>query len=74
MPRKPDWDALGKLFAPSLDSQPGASEGDTVRYLGEPMPKWLALDLMRERAAIYEYEAGMSRDEAEAKARKALEK
>lgn len=72
MPRKPDWGALGKLFAPEHRSAPSASESAMVTYLGEPMAKWLARDLIQERAAIYEFEAGMTREEAEAEARKDL--
>ena len=45
-----------------------------VFYRGDWIPKWLARDLMQERAAIFEYEAGMTREEAEAEARKGLEK
>ena len=45
---------------------------DLVCYLGDWIPKWLARDLIQERAAIYEYEAGMTRAEAEAEARKGL--
>ncbi len=74
MPRKPDWDALGKLFAPSNEAAPSALDADTVTYLGETMPKWLARDLMQERAAIYEFEAGMTREAAETKARHSLAK
>lgn len=72
MLRKPDWDVLGKLFAPSPETSPSAPEADTVIYLVEPMPKWLARDLIQERAAIREYEAGMTREKAEAEARKIL--
>lgn len=72
MARQPDWDALGNLFAPSKEAAPSASENDCVAYLGEVMPKWLAADLIRERAAILEYDAGMTREEAEAKAKRGL--
>lgn len=51
-----------------------AQHPDMVRYLGETMPKWLARDLIHERAAIYEYEAGMTRETSEAEAIKYLEK
>ena len=51
-----------------------ALHSELVCYLGDWIPKWLARDLMQERAAIYEYEAGMTREEAEAEARKGLEK
>lgn len=51
-----------------------ARHSDMVCYLGDWMPKWLAGDLMQERAAIYEYEAGMTRAEAEAEARTGIEK
>lgn len=49
-----------------------ARHSELVCSLGDWMPKWLAPDLMQERAAIYEYEAGMTREEAEAEARKGL--
>lgn len=72
MPRKPNWDALGKLFAPTKDASASASDADTVFYLGEPMQKWLARDLFQERAAIYEFCDGMPRPKAEALARSEL--
>lgn len=50
-----------------------ARNSDLVCYLGEWIPKWLARDLMQERAAIYEYEAGMTREEAEALVRSGLQ-
>jgi hypothetical protein len=43
-----------------------ARHPDLVCYLGNWIPKWLVRDLMQERAAIYEYEAGTTRAEAEA--------
>lgn len=71
MPKAVDWDALAAVFAPP---QPDTKEedavarhsSDTVTYNGEQMPRWLARDLMQERSAIREYDAGMSRAEAEA--------
>ena len=45
-----------------------------VCYLGELLPKWMARDLIQERAAILEFEGGLPRLEAEALARKGLKK
>ena len=70
MVRKPDWEALGALFAqPSCAASPEpdiASDGGSGSYMGEIMPEWLACDLMQERVAICEYDGGMTRAEAEA--------
>lgn len=78
MPPKPDWDALGALFAQPYHSAPtappSASENDCVTYLGEVMPKWQAADLIRERAAILEYDAGLSRADAQREAAKVLKR
>lgn len=62
MPKAVDWDALAAVFAPP---QPDTKEedavvrhsSDTMTYNGEQMPRWLARDLMQERAAIQEFEA-----------------
>lgn len=51
-----------------------ARHSELVCYRGDWIPKWLARDLMQERAAIYEFEAGMTREEAETKARHSLAK
>ena len=67
MARKPDWKELSALFNRSA---PSIVKGNSVIYLGEKMPKWLACDLIQERAAIYKYEAGMTREDAEVEARK----
>lgn len=70
MSKKPDWDELGQLFAESSTSKlvewPEVLEDDLVTYLGEVMPFWLACDLAEEKAAILEFSAGLSREEAEA--------
>lgn len=70
MAKKPDWQALSALFdqappAPAT-APPSAPEDGTAVYNGERLPKWLASDLMQERAAILEFDAGMSREEAQA--------
>ena len=70
MARPVDWDALRRVFQPRAQRVP---EPDTVVYNRERMPRWLARDLMQERAAIREYDAGMGRDEAEASTLKALD-
>jgi hypothetical protein len=85
---KTDWEALGRVFT-GLARQPIAEQGrecraapvegpseadDLVCYDGEKIPKWLAADLIQERAAILEFEAGYSRPEAEAIARRGLSK
>jgi hypothetical protein len=70
MPKAVDWSALAAVFAPP---QPDTKEedaaplhsSDTVTYNGEQMPRWLARDLMQERAAIREYEAELNRAAAE---------
>ena len=69
MMREPDWDALDALFASSSRTSPSGPGAERVIYLGEAMPKWLARDLMQERAAIREFCAGMTRAEAEALAK-----
>ena len=65
----PDWDALETLFAQPrvrIDGETSSAEVDVfVSYLGETMPKWLARDLMTERAAIREYDGCMTREESE---------
>ncbi len=70
MARKPDWAALGALFdqTPSAPATapPSAAKDGTAVYNGERLPKWLVSDLMQERAAILEFDAGMTREEAEA--------
>jgi len=63
MTKPVDWDALRRVFQPRAQREP---EPDTVVYNGEQIPRWLARDLMQERAAIREYDAGMGRAEAEA--------
>ncbi len=85
---KTDWEALGRVFT-GLARQPRAEHGrechaapvegpskadDLVCYNGEEIPKWLAADLIQERAAILEFEAGYSRLEAEVIARCGLSK
>jgi hypothetical protein len=55
MPDTLDWAALHKVFA----SPAPCAEDDHL-------PRWLALDLAEERAAIMEYCGGLSRKEAEA--------
>lgn len=68
MARRPDWEALGRLFDQSGRSgqppAPSALEDDHVVYLGESMPKWLAKDLIQERIAILECDAHFSYSEA----------
>lgn len=70
MARKPDWQALGALFdqaplAPTTEP-PSAHDDGTAVYNGERWPKWLVSDLMQERAAIMEFDGGLTREEAEA--------
>lgn len=70
MPKAVDWEALAAVFAPpQLDTKEEDAvplhSSDTVSYNGEQVPRWLARDLIQERAAIREYDAGMSRAEAE---------
>lgn len=57
---------------PKTEPPPSASENGSTVYMGEVLPKWLARDLMQERAAIREYEAGEPRHVAEAETRKGL--
>lgn len=74
MARKPDWNALDALFQPpsrSVERAPSA-ERTCVTYRGEAVPRWLARELVQERAAICEYDGGMSRADAEAMARQGL--
>lgn len=71
MPKAVDWDALAAVFAQPLPSTKEENalpvhSSDAVNYNGEQMPRWLARDLMQERAAIREYDGGMRRSEAEA--------
>ncbi len=58
-----DFGALRRVF--TAPAKPSASDADRVHYNGEAMPRWLARDLMQERAAIMEYCGGMARAEAE---------
>lgn len=58
-----DFAALRRVF--TTPAKPSASDGDRVYYNSEAMPRWLARDLMQERAAIIEYCGGMTRAEAE---------
>ncbi|SMO34741.1 hypothetical protein SAMN06265173_101191 [Thalassovita litoralis] len=85
MPPKSDWDALGALFAQpnpfappappdAPTAPPSASGGECVTYLGKPVPKWLARDLIQERAAIQEYDGGLSRADAQREAAKGLDR
>lgn len=71
MAKKLDWAALGALFdqappAPAT-APPSTPEDGTAVYNGERLPKWLVRDLMQERAAILEFDAGMTREEAQAR-------
>ncbi|MFA8386646.1 MAG: hypothetical protein ACEPO2_13565 [Pelagibaca sp.] len=74
MAHKPDWGALGALFQPppTADVPAPGPDSDLVMYRGEAVPRWLARDLVQERAAIFEYDVGMSRADAEALARRGL--
>lgn len=76
MIHSPDWKALDALFAPPAAAphvEPNSAQHEEiVCYLGQMIPKWLARDLMQERAAIYEFSAGMTRAEAEDLARRGL--
>lgn len=76
MAHKPDWQALGALFQPqhppSADGPTPGLDSDLVMYRGEAVPRWLARDLAQERAAICEFDGGMSRADAEALARRVL--
>jgi hypothetical protein len=74
----PDWDALRAVFAsPAQGAQAGAGQVVPLQLaqrpinapIGPDMP--LAQDLAEERAAILEYDAGLPRQEAEARAGKA---
>lgn len=56
-----DFAALRRVF--TAPAKPSA--GDWVEYNGEKMPRWLARDLMQERAAIMEYCGGLTRAEAQ---------
>lgn len=62
--RGPDWAALGRVFAAlsggPAEPAPGAEEADAP-----------ARELAEERAAIMEYDAGVSRERAEALAYRA---
>ena len=75
-----DWAALRQVFTKptptpaTSEPTPSAPENGAVVYLGEPLPKWLARDLMQERAAIREYDGGEPREVAEAETRKGLKK
>jgi Psq-like protein len=59
-----------EMFVPphpdTYDAAHSKPEEALVIYHGESMPRWLARDLMRERAAVIEYEAGLGRKEAQA--------
>ncbi len=68
-----DWDALRNVFAPGTPDVSRGAEGESVTYLGEVMPRWLARDRMKERAAILEYHGGITRAEAEALAFRGLD-
>lgn len=63
-----DWEGFHDVFentnAPSAPNMPSADD-ETVIFNGEEMPRWLALDLADERAAIMEDGEGMSQEEAE---------
>lgn len=72
-PTAPPSASKGTVQKATLPAHAEARHSDMVCYLGEWIPKWLARDLMQERAAIYEYEAGMTREKAEIEARKGLE-
>ncbi|MBL4750523.1 MAG: hypothetical protein JKX71_08100 [Amylibacter sp.] len=65
-----DWESFLSVFenntAGLAPDKPSANETDIVKYNGEKMPRRLARDLMQERAAIMEYDAGLTRVEAEA--------
>lgn len=58
-----DFGALRRVF--TAPTKPDADTDDCVVYKGEAMPRWLARDLMQERAAIMEYCGGMARAEAQ---------
>lgn len=58
-----DFGALRRVFA--APAKPRASDDDRVYFNGEAMPRWLARDLMQERAAIREYGGGMTLADAE---------
>ncbi|MBL4767532.1 MAG: hypothetical protein JKY94_07420 [Rhodobacteraceae bacterium] len=78
MPKAVDWDALAAVFAPPQPDTKGEDavarhSSGTVTYNGEQMPRWLARDLTRERAAIREYDGGMSRAKAEELTRRGFE-
>ncbi|MDI3336399.1 hypothetical protein QKW60_08280 [Defluviimonas aestuarii] len=69
--RGPDWAALRRVFArlsPTSGEVPSAVSPGAVGATDKD--KALARDLAEERAAIMEYDGGMSRTEAEAHARK----
>ncbi|WP_185958895.1 hypothetical protein [Thalassovita litoralis] len=44
-----------------------------MTYLGKPVPKLLARDLIQKRAAIQEYDGGLSRADAQREAAKGLD-
>ena len=73
-----DWAKFHDVFegntVQSSPNKPSANKTDTVKYNGEKMPRWLAGDVMRECAAILEYDAGLTRAEAEAVVRRGLGK
>ena len=62
MPKAIDWDALRQVFEPETPSQ---ADTDMEVYNGKKMPRWLARDLMQERAAVMEFDGGLKRHEAQ---------
>lgn len=58
-----DFEVLRRVFDTS--AKPSADADSLATYNGEKVPRWLARDLMRERAAIMEYDGGITRAEAE---------
>lgn len=58
-----DFVALRRVF--TAPAKPSADAQDFVVYNGEKIPRWLASDLMQERAAIMEYCGGLTRAEAQ---------
>ena len=63
MTKPVDFEALRRVF--DTPAKPSADADNFATYNGEEMPRWLARDLMRERAAIMEYDGGITRAEAE---------
>lgn len=65
--QRPDWAALRAVFSrlPSASAEASSAAGED-RLAEVQDPEALARDLAEERAAIMEYEGGLSRKRAEA--------